>query len=87
MKYHSNIFTKKFNKLLDIGTSLPIFILQEIKNNKMENKLTTKEITLLKNMIHNHITIQQMSGVNENEMLNNISEKLSDLMIDLYKKV
>ena len=34
-------------------------------------------------MIHNHITIQQMSGVNENEMLNNISEKLSDLMIKL----
>ena len=87
MKYHSNIFTKKFNKLLDIGTSLPIFILQEIKNNKMENKLTTQEITLLKNMIHNHITIQQMSGVNQNDMLNNISEKLSDLMIDLYKKV
>jgi len=49
----------------------------------MENKLTLKEITLLKNMIHNHITIQQMSGVNENEMLNNISEKLSDLMIKL----
>ena len=53
----------------------------------MENKLTLKEITLLKNMIHNHITIQQMSGVNQNDMLNNISEKLSDLMIDLYKKV
>jgi len=49
----------------------------------MENKLTVKEITILKNMIHNHITIQQMSGVNQNEMLNNISEKLSDLMINL----
>ena len=51
----------------------------------MENKLTTQEITLLKNMIHNHITIQEMSGVYQNEMLNNISEKLTDLMIDLHK--